>query len=55
MARRGAGDQIELAELLSQYVELTDRVEPKADHTKLYKKQLPKFAKSLDRLTPLYD
>lgn len=54
MARREAGDKIELAELLAQYVELTDRVEPNAEHTKLYKKLLPKFAKSLGRLTPLY-
>lgn len=54
MARREAGDNIGLGELLSQYVELTDRVEPNADHTKLYKKLLPKFAKSLRRLTPLY-
>ena len=54
MARREAGDKIELAELLSPYVELTDRVEPNAEHTKLYKKLLPKFAKSLGRLTPLY-
>lgn len=54
MVRREAGDKIELGELLSQYVELTDRVEPNAEHTKLYKKLLPKFAKSLGRLTPLY-
>lgn len=54
MARREAGDKIELSELLSQYVDLTDRVEPNAEHTKLYKKLLPKFTKSLGRLTPLY-
>ena len=54
MVRHEAGDKIELAELLSQVVELTDRVEPNAEHTKLYKKLLPKFEKSLDRLTALY-
>jgi sugar (pentulose or hexulose) kinase len=54
MARREAGEQITLSDLLSQYVELTDRVEPVAEHTKLYKKLLPKFQKSLDRLVPLY-
>lgn len=54
MARREAGDKIELAELLAQHVELTDRVEPNPEHTKLYKKLLPKFEKSLSRLTPLY-
>jgi sugar (pentulose or hexulose) kinase len=54
MARREAGEQITLSDLLSRYVELTDRVEPVAEHTKLYKKLLPKFQKSLDRLVPLY-
>ncbi len=54
MARREAGDKVELGELLAQYVELTDRVEPNAEHTKLYKKLLPKFETSLSRLTALY-
>ena len=54
MVRRETGEPIELAELLSQYVELTDRVEPIAEHTKLYKKLLPKFEASLNRLTALY-
>jgi xylulokinase len=54
MARREAGDEIELGDLLAQHVELTDRVEPNAEHAKLYKKLLPKFTKSLGRLTPLY-
>ena len=54
MARREAGDKVELGELLAQYVELTHRVEPNAEHTKLYKKLLPKFETSLSRLTALY-
>lgn len=54
MARREAGDKVELGELLAQYVELTDRVEPNPEHTKLYKKLLPKFETSLSRLTALY-
>jgi xylulokinase len=54
MARRETGEPIELGELLSQYVQLTDHVEPNPEHTKLYKKLLPKFEKALARLTPLY-
>ena len=54
MARRETGEPIELSQLLAQSVELTDRVEPNPENTKLYKKLLPKFEKSLSRLTPLY-
>lgn len=54
MARREAGDKVELGELLAQYVELTDRVEPNVEHTKHYKKLLAKFETSLSRLTVLY-
>lgn len=54
MARRELGDKIELGELLSQHVELTDRVEPNTEHHKVYKKLLPQFRKALGRLKPLY-
>lgn len=54
MCRRAAGDAITLDELLQQVVQLTDRVEPNLENTKLYKKQLPRFDKTLDRLTPLF-
>ncbi len=55
MCCREAGDPITLSDLLQQQVELTDRVEPNLENTKLYKKLLPKFEKSLTRLTPLFD
>ena len=54
MVRQAAGEPITLSDLLQQHVELTDRVEPQADNTKLYKKLLPQFQKALSRLTPLY-
>lgn len=54
MVRREANEPLELGTLLSQLVELTDRVEPTAEHTKLYKKLLPQFEKVLGRVTPLY-
>ena len=54
MVRREAGEPITLSDLLQHHVELTDRVEPTAEHVKLYKKLLPHFEKALGRLTPLY-
>ncbi|HLQ43253.1 MAG TPA: FGGY-family carbohydrate kinase [Planctomycetaceae bacterium] len=54
MVRREAGEPITLSDLLQHHVELTDRVEPTAEHVKLYKKLLPQFEKALGRLTPLY-
>ncbi len=55
MCRREGGEPLALDDFLPQYVQLTDRVEPTAEHTKLYKKLLPQFEKALDRLTPLYE
>ena len=54
MVRHEAREPITLLDLLQQHVELTDRVEPNPEHTKLYKKLLPQFEKTLARLTPLY-
>ncbi len=55
MIRHEAGEPITLHDLLQQHVELTDRVEPNPEHTKLYKKLLPQFEKALGRLNPLYE
>lgn len=54
MVRQAAGEPVTLSDLLPQLVELTERVEPNPENTKLYKKLLPQFQKTLARLSPLY-
>ena len=54
MAKRQAGEQVTLEEMLAERVRLEEPIQPRSEPQEVYDTMLRAFAKTLEQLTPLY-